>query len=83
MSPVGTCQPRAGVPAGRIPGSHARAGARPHALPTRRLRAPAVGTVAARTPVPPHDRRPLILLVASVSTKVSPPVPSRLSRNSG
>lgn len=38
MSPVGTCQPRSGVPARPTPGSYGRTGARPHALPTRRLR---------------------------------------------
>jgi hypothetical protein len=40
-----------------------------------------LGTVAVRTRVLPHDRTPLILLMTSVSTQVSPPVPSRPSRN--
>lgn len=84
MSPLArACQPRTRMPAGQIPGRHARAGARPHALPTRQLRAPAVGTVVTRTHVLPYDRTPLILSVTPVPTKVSPPVPSAVSPNSG
>jgi hypothetical protein len=82
MSPVGATSPSRytdGSPAALRRGC-ASAPPRPFCRPVSDA-ASAVGTVAVRTRVLPHDRTPLILLITSVSTAVSPPVPSTLSRN--